>query len=228
MKKIVLFILICMILATCFADDKSFKVSSLKDSEYLEYEYEWGKRSIDKTKLFIFKVDKGKRELIKEMIGLLSIEVIITNNKKDCFFLIDDGDINSSLGNLWYFNGDTGKAEIILKTVPVFAVSDSSEYFCYRENKYIKQVDGVMLSIPVVHIYSVMERKIIETLDFHDKELKDLYGVGANVEYEKSMNSFLIKFYIEDYNIILGRFDLNSMEFIRDHDKEENPFAVKN
>jgi len=228
MKKIALFVLISIILAACSADDKSFKVSSLKDSEYLEYEYELGSRSIDKTKLIIYKVDNNKREVIKEMIGLLSIDVIISNNKKDCFFLIDDGEKNNSLGNLWFLDGNTGKGEIILKTSPVFTVSGNSEFICYRENKYIKEEAGAKLAIPVVHVYSLKDRKIIKTLDYHDNELKDLYGVGVNVEYKKTSNSFLIKYYIEDYNIVMGKIDLNSMEFIRDFDKEENPFAIKN
>ena len=214
-------------LATCSADDKSFKVSSLKDSEYLEYEHEWNS-STKRTTLFIFKVDNGKRELIKEMAGLLSRRVFITNNKKDCFFLIEDIDRTISLGSLWYLNGNKGTGEVILKTVPVFAVSDNSEYLCYRDNKYIREENGARLSIPVVHIYSVWDKKIIETLDYHDKELKDLYGVGANIEYEKSTNSFIIKFNIENYNIISGRFFLDIMGFTRDPDDEENPFAIKN
>ena len=200
-----------------------------KEDMYLEYDDNYYDEKINQRKIIIYRVSSGEKEVLLERYGFPNRLIYFTTDKKKCFFILKNGkSVTPWLSDLWYLNGETGIAETILEVTPAFCISDDGRYICYSEGKYLTKdpyYRGARMVIPVVNIYDLSKREVVYTIDYHDKELKDLWGVGAGMKYDNKKKSFMIIFDIEYFIYLSGRFDLNSMEFIKD--EREYPYEDK-
>ena len=203
----------------------STTVESFKDDMHLEYDDNYYDEKINQRKIIIYRVSSGEKEVLLERYGFPSRVIFFTADKKKCFFILkNEKTLTPGLYDLCYLDGETGIAETILQVTPAFCISDDGKYICYSENKYRPNPPNGM-SIPVVNIYDLNKKEVVYTIDYHDKELKDQWAVGAGMKYDNKKESFMIIFDIEYFVYLSGRFDLNSMEFIKDERKY--PYEIK-
>jgi hypothetical protein len=190
----------------------------LIQNEFFEYESHWDS-NLKKTIISIYRMNNANKHLLIELYGLSSNTVFFTGDKRRCFFRISDGDdTNNGLDDLWYINGDEGRAYILLKTTGAFSVSDDGRYVCYGEYKYIKYIpwqDGrntTKLGIPIINIFEI-ENEMYYTLDLFDTVLNEQWGIAARIKYKINCNMFEIIFFFENRIIYTAYFDLSSKDF---------------
>jgi hypothetical protein len=117
-----------------------------------------------------------------------------TNNKRDCFFMIQRPIPNSFQGSLYKFSGDTGEVKYILDVAQLFRISRDGKFLVFSLLSLYDIYHNVSLwqARIIIAVWSIESNDLLKIFDWKVKE-NDVCGVGF--EFAGDINDNIINVY---------------------------------